>query len=450
MSTPKVIRAAQNMLRQVNRISHRLAKGLVGWLLRGLLVLGRQPFPSKAGFVLPTTVLLLLVVVLTVGAIGYRTFTRTQQAITDRQQQVVYNAATPAIDRAKSKIEFLFDPQKDTRGGGVPSQTQLLGMMLNDERDLGKGITVPHFPPDDKNVDPYTFEGEERIDVNGDGLLDNAWRYRVDLDGDGNLATSDNDDGWAVYSIVFTAPDDGAALRDARNDSNSPGIGWQKRAKELQVRNAPLSNAQQSNLVCQRNNGTSDGTPLINGQGWFPDQTNTTKIRKNFQVNAYVVPDNPNGTVATLEFQQDREATQGFKWAAWFRNDLEIYPGADFNWNGAMHTEGSLIMGGDSRFKGYLVSSSQSCINSKDASEITSKENEKDKPINGTPAFKGRFIAGTIRDNNFSGKATFDIPTGGEKPASVVMEARNDSIAPGSLKPVDFSLEPVTLKHKVT
>jgi hypothetical protein len=445
MSTPKVIRAAQNLLRQSNRITHQLTKGLVSWLLRGLLVLGRQPRLSRAGFVLPTTVLLLLVVVLTVGAIGYRTFTRTQQAVTDRQQQVVYNAATPVIDRAKSKIEFLFDPKKDTRGGGVPSQTQLLGMMLNNERDLG-GVTVPHFP-DDKSIDPYSFDGETRIDVNGDGQVDNAWRYRVDLNGDGDLNSPNNQDGWAVYSIIFTAPQDGTALRDARNDPNNANVGWQKRAKALEVRNAPLSNAQQSNLICERDNGSSDATPLINGEGWFPDQINTTKIRKNFQVSAYVVPDNPNGTVATLEFQQDREATRGFKWAAWFRNDLEIFPGPAFNWNGAMHTEGSLFVGGD-QFRGFLVSSPQSCIKSRDASEITAKENEKDQPIAGTPEFKGRFVIGTIRDNNFNGKATFDLDAGEGKPAPTAMDSKNDSVAPAGLKPLDFSLEPVTLQTK--
>ncbi len=438
MSTQKAIRAAQSLLRQVSRMTQSLTKGLVSWLLRSLLIIGRQPL-SRAGFVLPTTVLLLLVVVLTVGAISYRTFTRTQQAATERQQQVVYNAATPAIDRAKSKLEFLFDPNKDSRAGGVPSQTQLLGMMLNDERDLGNGVIVTHFP-DDKSVDPYTLDGEERIDINGDGKKDNAWRYRVDLDGDGNVSSPGNKDGWAVYSILFTAPSDSNSLRDARTTA------WQTRANALQVRNAPLSNASQSNNICQRNDAANAGTPLVNGDGWFPDQRNTTKIRKNFQVSAYVVPDNPTGTVATLEFQQDREATQGFKWAAWFRNDLEIFPGPRFNWNGAMHTEGSLIIGGSS-FRGYLVSSPQSCINSSDASEITARLNS--NPTNDTtalPDFRGRFITGTIRDNNFSGSAIIDTESKNPDNQQPAMGVAQDSVAPGSLKPIDFSLEPVVLQ----
>jgi hypothetical protein len=109
MSTHKLTRAARQLLNQIHKLARTLTKGLVLWLLRSLLVLGRQPMFARAGFVLPTTVLLLLVLTLTVGSIGYRTYTRTNQAIGARQQRVIFNAATPAIDRARSKLEFLFD-----------------------------------------------------------------------------------------------------------------------------------------------------------------------------------------------------------------------------------------------------------------------------------------------------------------------------------------------------
>jgi hypothetical protein len=431
MSTPKVIRAAQTFFQQMNHTVHKLTKQLVSWLLRNLLLIGRQP--SKAGFVLPTTILLLLVVVLTVGAIGYRTFTRTQQAITERQQQVIYNAATPVIDRAKSKIEFLFDPRKDTRGGGVPREKQLLSMMLNN------GVDAPYFVAGDPSVDPYTLDGETRLDINSDGKPDNAWRYRVDLDGDGNVNSPGNKDGWAVYSIIFKTPVNSSDLKDSRNDPNAPNVGWQKRAKSLEVRNAPLSNGNTSDIKCQRDDGTasSGGVQLINGEGWFPDQRNTTKIRKNFQVTAYVIPDNTSGSVATLEFQQDREATQGFKWAAWFRNDLEIFPGPVFNWNGAMHTEGNLIVGGD-KFRGFLVSSPSSCIKSSDASEITTRLT--------APTFKGRVITGTLRDNTFAGTPTYDLPPVESVKQAQAMGTTADSVTPGNLKPTDFALDPVAIQ----
>ncbi|MBF2072546.1 MAG: hypothetical protein IGS50_02105 [Synechococcales cyanobacterium C42_A2020_086] len=450
MSTPKIIRAAQILMRQVHRGTQTVLKGLVRWLLRGLLTLGKTigqpPFVSKAGFVLPTTVLLLLVVVLTVGAISYRTFTRSQQAITERQQQVIYNAATPAIDRAKAKIEFLFDPKKDPRGGGVPSQRQLLGMMLNDGRDLGGGFRVRPYPSPE--VNPYRFPDETPLDLNGDGATDTAWRYRVDLNGDGQIDPEgpESRDGWAAYSIIFEAPRNASALRDSRNDPNRPNQGWQQRARLLQVRNAPLSNATQVNATCQRGDAGREVVPAINGDGWFPDQRNTTKVRKNFQVNAYVVPDNPTGTIATLEFQQDREATQGFKWAAWFRNDLEIYPGPQFNWNGAMHSEGNLIIGaGDIRFRGFLISSPNSCINSKDASEITVRKIEQGNAESDIPAFSGRFITGTIRDNTFAGEPRFDIQDGTQI-QTLTMRPNQDSVEPNGLDPIDFALEPVALQ----
>ncbi|HEY9658865.1 MAG TPA: hypothetical protein V6C65_10465, partial [Allocoleopsis sp.] len=127
MSTRKLNRAIQNLVNQVRKLAKALTKGLVLWLFRNLLLLGRRPALSKAGFVLPTTVLLLLVVLLTVGSIGYRSFTRTTQTIGERQQRVIYNAATPTIDRAKAKLEYLFDAQRDPRfPSGVPAENVLL------------------------------------------------------------------------------------------------------------------------------------------------------------------------------------------------------------------------------------------------------------------------------------------------------------------------------------
>ena len=77
-------------------------------LLQALLLTRRPARLARSGFVLPTTVLLVLMVVLTVTALTYRTFTRSSAVMSQREQQVIVNAASPAIDRAKAKIEFLF------------------------------------------------------------------------------------------------------------------------------------------------------------------------------------------------------------------------------------------------------------------------------------------------------------------------------------------------------
>ena len=58
---------------------------------------------------LPTVALLLVMLGLVVGALIFRTGTRTEQIIGERQEKVIVNAASPAIDRAKSKLEQLFD-----------------------------------------------------------------------------------------------------------------------------------------------------------------------------------------------------------------------------------------------------------------------------------------------------------------------------------------------------
>jgi hypothetical protein len=440
MSTPRIIRAAQALLHQVSRIARTLTKQLMGWLLRGLLILGKHPRGSIAGFVLPTTVLLLLVVTLTVGAIGFRTFTRTQQTIGERQQRVIYNAATPAIDRAKAKLEFFFDLNRDPRGGPTPSQDVMLGKMLNDGTN---GVSLHS-----SGTDPYTFtdgNAEERIDINGDGKKDNAWKYRADTNGDGQL------DATIAYSIIMTKPP--VATPDPLADmTNSATKGIPFRAKKLQVRNAPLSDATRNNACTVA--PSASATSQEPNPGWFQDSAANNIIRKNFQVDVYVLPTNadgtpkPNGAVTTLEFQQDRQANQGFRWAAWFRNDLEIFPGPEFNWNGAMHTEGSLIVTGN--FRGYMISSKSSCYYTIDASQITSAQVKANQSRGIDKSYQGQFIAGSIRDNNFNGSPTFDVWDGLSNlttpPPSVTLNDGSDSVKGTPLIPPEYALDPVKLQ----
>ena len=126
MSNRKFSRVIQAFLSKIGKSFQAIPKSLVNWLLRTALATTRRT-QSAAGFILPTTVLLVLVVALTVGALSYRAFTRNTSVIADSQQRVIYNAATPTTDRARSKLEFLFDASKDTRyPGGVPSESRLL------------------------------------------------------------------------------------------------------------------------------------------------------------------------------------------------------------------------------------------------------------------------------------------------------------------------------------
>lgn len=441
MSGRKLTSAIQHLLIQVQQLTTKLTKQSVLWLFRNLMRLGKYPRLSKAGFILPTTVLLLLVLLLTVGSIGYRTYTRTVQTIGERQQRVVYNAATPTLDRAKAKIEFLFDTKQDPRfPSGIPSENWLLGMMLNDGLPTGT-TTVPPHPSTTATYDPYTLPGETRVNMSPppDVRPDNAWRYRADTDGDGTL------DATVAYSIIYKIPTNpanpanpAAALRNT-SDAALPG-----RASRLEVRHGPLSNSGQQDPACASATAaaaTSDGV----GRGWLPSGSDTSKLRKNFQVDVYVQPDAANRPVAALEFHQDRTVEQGNKWGAWFRNDLEIFPGPPFNWNGAMHSEGNVMVGGGS-FRSYLISSQFSCLNTTpQASEVTTVAIPASAP---NPAFTGEFIAGTLRNDTSTtdDTAQFDLFKGfGVNPPFATLRNNNDS-TPGTVTPSDYALDPVVLQ----
>jgi hypothetical protein len=438
----KRLRPLNWLFRTTYRIIRSLVQGSIRWLIRRLLSGGKKRSRKRSrlqsGFVLPTTMLLLLVVTLTIGAISYRTYTQSQRTIGQRQQAVIYNAATPAIDRAKAKLEFMFNPNRDRRFVGTPTEDQLLSMMLND------GQVVERFAQ--TGVDPYVFPDETRLDINGDRKKDNAWLYEIDRDGDGT------NDSRIIYSIIFDAPDpqeSDPAL--SLKDSTSGALA--KRARRLLIRNAPLSGNDSTRPSCARNYGSASSRVQEPTKGWFADRSDTTVERKNFQVNVYVVPINApggaaasNNAVATLEFQQDRQINQGFRWAAWFRNDLEIFPGASFYWNGAMHTEGSYFVG-DGNFKSYLVSSPFSCLYRKGASQMTGPD-IRDNLDDTIPDFQGQFVAGTIRDNTFSGGSTFDIfrtEHAPPDPRNRPLESSTDSVSDHSSGPIALALDPLKL-----
>ncbi|MGK7891053.1 MAG: hormogonium polysaccharide biosynthesis protein HpsA [Leptolyngbyaceae cyanobacterium] len=409
-------------------ILKRFITGCLGLLFS---LRGRSPRRSASrsasrstvgGFILPTTVMLLLVVSLAVSMITLRSYNRSQAIIGERSEQVIYNLATPAIDRAKAKLEYLF--RRDSRfPSGLPGEGILTDLLAQ-----GSDILA--------NVeDAYTFPGETRIDVNDDDKLDAGWKYRVDIDDDGA------DDATVGYSIVLGTPSDPAKM------VNSSDAAIQERADALQVRHAPLSGAASLADACQLQGGAENGIPIE--QGWFQDPTHSAILRKNFQVDVYVLPDDSSISRSTLEFHQDRQMTRGNKWAAWFRNDLEIFPGPLFNWNGAMHTEGNLVVG-NKNFNGYLISSPFSCLYSRDSAEVTVAD-VAESPNDDIPAFQGQFISGKVNKNSFGSSGSdksrfhlFDtrpITSGND----TLLDLNRDSVVNNGPKPGDYALDPILL-----
>ena len=330
-----------------------MTKQVINWLLRAAFVIHR-PGSASSGFVLPTTVLLILVVSLSVGALTYRAFTRNTQVITQNQQRVIYNAATPAIDRARSKLEYMFDQSKDIRypSGGVPQETKLLNMMLNDASTGLQPITLAT-GTSGSTVNPYNLPDETRINLDtSTRTIDNAWSFETDMNGDNK--TDGPEDATVVYSIIFQTP---VAPSGSDLQKELVRMSDTDKSKAQVVRHGPLTT--ETGGACKVS--TASASTSARDAGWFEDPSNTSIVRKNFQVDVLVIPHSQKSVAVTLEFQQDRQISKGNKWAAWFRNDLEVFPGPEFRWNGAMHTEGNFIAG-NSNFKAYLISSTESCL----------------------------------------------------------------------------------------
>ncbi|MEM9213480.1 MAG: hormogonium polysaccharide biosynthesis protein HpsA [Cyanobacteria bacterium P01_F01_bin.150] len=444
MQLHNIFQGFWTLIKWINHRIHMFMKALMVSLLRCLFLFS-QPSRIERGFILPTTVLLILVVTLAVGSMTLRTLNRTSQVAGDRQQRIIYNAATPTMDRAKAKLEFLFDTQRNPLyPNGIPDQAVLNDMMLNDS--LADNNYIISFEGCDGNQkDPFTFpadecdytsaEAETRIDIDGDGNNDNAWSYRIDMNEDGTLDAS------VAYSIIFNKPSNSDANNKLENASD---IAISNRAQALQVRHGPLSIPIQDNGC-----GSVGGDTAESDDGWSKPVQGGATLYKNFQINVFVKPDDPATTVSTLEFHQDRKIDEGNKWGAWFRNDLEIYPGAEFNWNGAMHTEGNLFMG-NTNFEGYLISSPASCYYSQADSEVTVADRSAPVQANN---FEGQIISAQLKDNDWdqndnSSKFHLFRADGNITNADIkALNITNDSVDEdgSSSAPADYLLDPVVL-----
>ena len=387
---------------------------------------------------------------MSVGALTYRAYTRNVQVITSNQQRVIYNAATPAIDRARSKLEFMFDSGQDKRypTGNVPEEKRLSSMMRNDglDDDNKPFASLPVSTTDPTS--PYLLPDETLVDLpatTGTAPKDNAWSYRADTDGDGTL------DATVVYSIIFRTPIvAGQAADPAESQRQLVSLSDKNKAAAGVVRHGPLTTETGSACQLPPSAAANTGTSV----GWFNDPTNTSVVRKNFQVDVLVVPDSAKSAATTIEFHQDREISKGNKWGAWFRNDLEVFPGPTFRFNGAMHTEGNLIVGSDApdpndntqqaadkkkRFQSFLISSKFSCLYPPiDNSEISiTTDTKEDK-------FQGLIAAGRMgKKQNTDGGFLPHYQAGGLPQYDTVIDNSNGTS--NATSPEDIYSDPVAI-----
>jgi len=383
MYKSKLSKVIVALLRRIAGVTRSGANRLMRAMLRSLMAMGRRANLPVAGFVLPTVTMVLLVVILLTIAITLRSFDRANMARNVRVNQQVLAAATPAIDRAKAKIQFLLE-QTSTRG--TPSDADLYLRIAN---------------PTPGSTDGYTFGDETRLrlkyDLNGDNSIspdfrvnttgfnietnesiNTAWRYPVDTNNDGKF------DNFTLYGIFFRNP-----LRD--NDEKSPTVGdFLRQRKPLEARTPPVVPLKPG---CTQGGGTV--ATLAGDSGWYRIEG---KLKKSFFVYTVNVPMTAadaaidtnkyqafagTSSISALEYQQDQILIPIPNNAVVYENDLDISPGPPLNLNGRIFTNSNLLVSGTgsaNSIKLYQVSSPDSCYYDQENSKIVVSGNV----VNGT------------------------------------------------------------------
>ncbi len=354
------------LLLKKNRSSNGRNGNFIANLTRSLL--GSSKRSSQKGFVLPTSILLIVLTGLILTSLLTRSSNRATQVIGDKKGSIVSNAATPALERAQAKLNYLLT-QDGSISSGLPNDQQIVGVLSSTAK-----------------TSPYLFPDEVQLDINGGGP-DAAWSFSSDTDGDGKPET-------IAYSIISN-------VSSGSYNRTSPDT---DKASSLIVRGAPPTITAQGSAIC-----SSFSASTVSPNGWDP--ISTSSFGRTFQVNALAVGNSNainKGAIATAELQQYRTADVGTKWGAFFKYDIETNTGKPFIFNGAMHTEGNLIVtgnGGDGSqdpvnnlgVHFFLVSSPASCLYTRSNSEITLAGNN-DGTVNTANGinFLGNLSSGSI------------------------------------------------------
>lgn len=378
MYKSKLSKVIVALLRRIAGVTRSGANRLMRAMLRSLMAMGRRANLPVAGFVLPTVTMVLLVVILLTIAITLRSFDRANTARNVRVNQQVLAAATPAIDRAKAKIQYLVGEGNQVTG--TPSDKQLYQAMSS--------------YPDNQtaaNPDLYTFGDEERLVLRADlseprnntTLTDNpkgslfsgqpgvevenealntAWRYPVDTNNDGIFDT------FTLYGIYFRTP--------------RPQAGTTRTRRELDARTPPMRTGT-INPACTQGEGTV--ASLVGDSGW---ERISGRLQKSFfvyTVNAPITQPEANtlgtgyqafaGTtsISALEYQQDQSRIPLSNNAVVYEDDLDISPGPPLNLNGRIFTNSNLLVTGlnaPNTVQLFQVSSQQSCFYDQENSRI--------------------------------------------------------------------------------
>lgn len=368
----------QRLLKQIWRFFDVATKAIVNWLLRSLLLSKRQSRLSRAGFVLPTVIMVILVVTLLTTAIMIRSFDRSKNASNVRVDQAVLNAATPALDRARAKIDKLFSQDESELQGNTPPEANIASILEQERYKLGDETQIQL---------TGDFDGKAPADASA-STLKSAWKFPVDTDNNGKFDT------YTLYGIYFRNPQ--------TKETRSRGT--------TEARALPQNDGQ-GERCANGSAGGVEGWDLIGGQ-----------LKKAFFTYVANVPITelsglPVGSDATkyetykgnkgfsaLEMQLDQARVSLDNNAIWYNDDLTISLIPSLKLNGRVHTNSNLLVeNADSNPITFRqVSSPESCFYN---------------PANAKIIVGGNVAAGDIgRSNSGSNAVTVDLYKGKKTP----------------------------------
>ncbi len=341
----QIIKATKKFLNRLRKQLSSAIKKQIIWLLRTFFITKKRRGSVNAGFVLPTVVMVSIVVVLLTAAILFRSFERSKNASNVRVNEVVLKSASPALDRAKAKINQLFQDPRLPRS--TPTDFSL-SQVING------------------NINQYTFGDETQLQLvtttpvsQTKQTLQTAWKYPVDTNNNGKF------DSYTIYGIYFLTP---TTVRPRSS---------------IEARTTPMDQGTNGN---QCTSTISTSADLVGSQGWYKVGG---VLERSIFVYTTTVPITDiktpsldgNGTkyevftgnqgFAALEYQQDRTRVPLTNNAVIFDNDLAITPGTGLNLNGRVFTNANLLTRGSSgAIRYYLVSSPASCYYTQANSKI--------------------------------------------------------------------------------
>ncbi|NET62426.1 MAG: hypothetical protein F6K47_41895, partial [Symploca sp. SIO2E6] len=246
------------LYKQILHLAKQITKSLMNWLLRSLMVISRRSRWARAGFVLPTVVMVTLVVVLLTTAVTIRSFDRAKNAGNVRVDSAVMAAATPTIERAVAKLNALFNDPLLPRA--TPSEASLNSVMVGSAPTYGNLATYTLGTPGAADAEVplvVTYQGKE---------IRTAWRYPVDTNNDGLF------DSFNFYGIYFESPPRGADGQFSRQRI------------PVEARTPPQDDASASNN-CRALVQT--GANLVGSSDWYKAGS---ALKKSFFVYSATVP----------------------------------------------------------------------------------------------------------------------------------------------------------------